>query len=138
MRYYGSEAYDLDAQEMPWPSAPWPSADGRSLTMMDGGSLDARARQGVSPAFSSRVVLALAALVLFVALGSVRVALTTGTVSLLQANEAVSSQIKEYRLANDDLRIECSLLCRSERIGRIATQNLGMVHASEAERLVLD
>ncbi len=132
MRYSGSEAYELNS------NAP-ERAQGRvSLRAIDGGRLDARARREVSPSLV-RVVSFLAALaiVLFVA-GGISVALTSGTVALLQANSTTSSSIKEIEAQNGDLRIERSLLTRADRITRIAEQNLGMVYASDAHVIELD
>lgn len=113
-------------------------ARGADLTSVEGGRLDARARREASPAFLLvvRYVVVLA-VVLFLA-GGISVTLTSGTVALLQTNATTSSQIKEARALNDDLRIERSLLTRGDRISRIATQNLGMVYASDAEVLRLD
>jgi cell division protein FtsL len=70
-------------------------------------------------------------LALFAA-GGMSVALTSGTVGLLRENAKTASHIKELRTQNDDLRIERSQLVGNERISRIATQNLGMVYASDA------
>lgn len=132
MRKYGSEAIDFEqvAYEQ--------QVYGMPLRPVEGGHLDSRARREVSPALV-RVLSYLAALaiVLFVA-GSVSVALTSGTVALLQSNASTSSQIKDMRAQNDDLRIERSLLTRGDRITRIATQNLNMVYASDAQVLNLD
>lgn len=137
MRYVGSQAYDLNAAaydaaayEQPLQQSP--------LTALEGGNLDARARSEVSP-FLVRAVgyLVTLAIMLFVA-GGISVALTSGTVALLQTNSATSSSIKEINAQNGDLRIERSLLTRADRITRIATQNLGMVYASEATSLDLE
>ena len=131
MRYAGSEAYQLDG------AARAPQALPRTLRSVEGGRLDARARREVSPALVRIVgILATLAIVLFVA-GGVSVALTSGTVALLQSNAAVGSQIKDVSAQNGDLRIERSLLTRADRITRIATQNLGMVYASDAHTIEL-
>lgn len=132
MRYGGSEAYELNS------NVPERVQGRAPLRTIDGGRLDARARQEVSPSLV-RVVSLLAALaiVLFVA-GGISVALTSGTVALLQANSTTSSSIKEIEAQNGDLRIERSLLTRADRITRIAEQNLGMVYASDAHVIELD
>ena len=133
MRQRGSEAYALDGQTVAREQAAAPR-----LVALEGGRLDANARRGVS-APAVRLVSCLVALAITVFLaGTLSVALTSGTVSLLQSNSDISSQIKETTAVNDDLRIECSIMSRAERISRIATQNLGMVYANDATRLSLD
>ncbi len=104
-----------------------------SLTTHEGGGLDASARVGVSSSFVSTVSVVVALIVVLCAIGMARIALTAGTVQILQNNEALSSQIKDVRALNNDLQIECSLFSGSDRIGRIATQNLGMERANEVE-----
>ena len=105
------------------------------LTAHTGGGLDASARAGVSPDFVRKALVVIALLVVLSSIGFVRVALTSGTVALLQGNETLRSEIKAIGTNNSDLQIEKSLFSGSERIGRIATQNLGMVHANEVECL---
>lgn len=109
-----------------------------TLTPVEGGRLDARARREASPLLS-RVVkfLAAVALVLFVA-GGISIAVTSGTVGFLQESAQTASNIKELRATNDNLRIERSRLKGSERISRIATQNLGMVYASDADTIEVE
>lgn len=131
MRYGGSEAYELNEfglEQQAWQVPLYP---------LEGGQLDARARREVSPALV-RIVSYVAALAvaLFLA-GGISVALTSSTVALLQSNASVSSQIKELDAQNGDLRIERSLLTQGDRITRIATQNLGMVYANDAQVLEL-
>lgn len=133
MRYEGSLALQLEPEELGWEQP----AHAR-LTAHEGGGLDAAARQGASPSFFHKVAVVVAVIVTLSAIGAARVALTAGTVAMLQSNEAIASSIKDLRTLNSDLQIERSLFSGSERIGRIATQNLGMVHASEVERLELD
>ena len=130
MRYEGSLALQLEAEELDW------RTPGKTrLEAIEGGGLDATRRAGVTPFFYGKVVAIVAIVIVLCAIGAVRVTLTAGTVAMLQGNEAISSQIKDLRTLNEDLQIERSLFSGSERIGRIATQNLGMVHASEVERL---
>ncbi|MBR3158873.1 MAG: cell division protein FtsL [Atopobiaceae bacterium] len=131
MRYEGNLAPQLE-------ESAWVSARPAVFTSVKGGGLDAAVREGVSPSFFSKVVLIVAIIFALCAIGMARVTLTAGTVAMLQANDEVSSQIKDLRTLNADLRIERSLFSGSERIGRIATQNLGMVHASEVDCLTLD
>lgn len=132
MRYQTSEAFQLD--ELAYDRR----ARGASLTPVEGGRLDARARREVSPALMRMVgYLVALAIALFVA-GGISVALTSGTVAILQTNASTTSQIKQTRAQNGDLRIERSLLTRGDRISKIATQNLGMVYASDARSIELD
>ena len=98
-----------------------------SFSVVTGGGLDARARRGVSTAFLMRVKVAVAISMTFIALGACRVALTTASVSLLQGNVTLRSEIKEAKAYNDDLQVEHSVLSSASRIDRIATQNYGMV-----------
>ncbi len=133
MRYEGSLALQLEAEELDWRTS------GKTrLEAIEGGGLDATRRAGVTQSFYGKVVAIVAIVIVLCAIGAVRVTLTAGTVAMLQGNEAISSQIKDLRTLNEDLQIERSLFSGSERIGRIATQNLGMVHASEVERLDMD
>lgn len=132
MRYQGSEAIDLDMRE---------TADGgyatehrarRPLVVVEGGHLDADARQGVSAAFVARARLVVVAVVMLCALGALRVALTAGTVSLMSKNMTLSSHIQEASDLNDELHAERSLLSSSKRITTIATENYGMVRGGVA------
>ena len=135
MGYYDALAPQLD-ETMYDVATPQPRR--ARLTAYEGGGLDASVREQASPSFFARIAIAVVLVVALCVIGSVRVMLSTGTVAILQNNQAVSSQIKEIRALNSDLQIERSLFSASDRIGRIATQNLGMVHASEVERLELD
>jgi cell division protein FtsL len=123
---YRAEALDLGALEQET------GREKTTFTPWEGGSLDARARREASPLLR-RVAIFLTAVVLALfAAGGMSVALTSGTVGLLRENAKTASHIKELRTQNDDLRIERSQLVGNERISRIATQNLGMVYASDA------
>ncbi|SFX44508.1 cell division protein FtsL [Olsenella sp. kh2p3] len=108
-----------------------------SFSVVTGGGLDARARAGVSPQFLSRVRTVVICALVFIALGACRVALSTATVSTLQANSALRSQIKEAQTLNEDLQVEKSVLSSSSRISRIATQNYGMSLSTNREVLDL-
>lgn len=132
MRYGSSEAYELESLD--YELQTWQAP----LSPIEGGRMDAHARREVSPALvrAIRYVAALA-IVLFMA-GGLSVALTSGTVALLQSNAATSSEIKEITAQNGDLRIERSLLTRGDRITLIAEQKLGMVYASNARVIDLD
>lgn len=104
-----------------------------SFSVVTGGGLDARARAGVSPQFLHRVRTVVVCALVFLALGACRVALSTATVSTLQANSALRSQIKEAQTLNEDLQVEKSVLSSSSRISRIATQNYGMTLSTNRE-----
>ena len=105
------------------------------LNVLEGGGLDQMARRSASPTFLKAAVCAVALMITLFIVGSVSIALTSGSVSILQSNETLSSQISQAEDANADLRIACSLLSSSDRIGRIATQNLHMVYANEVVHL---
>lgn len=125
MRYQGSEAYSFDVAERSFERQPLREAP--SFEVVSGGGLDARARQGVSPQFVARVRTVLLAAALFVALGVARVAITAQTVTLLQDNATLSTEISEAEDLASELSIERSVLSSNARISRIATQNYGMV-----------
>ena len=130
MGYWGSEAFDLDVVEGRHPR----QDRGRApFEVVEGGGLDARAREGVSRAFVQRLRAFVAVASLFVALGACRVLLTSATVGILQQNVALEEGIDDARALNGDLKIERSVLSSSTRIDRIATQNYGMVDSTNAE-----
>lgn len=132
MASWGSEAYRLEQTERDF---------GRELEVefgvVEGGGIDAQVRSGVSHEFIVRVGLVVAALMLFVSLGALRVFITTGTVSHLRGNVTLRSDIKEAEQVNADLRIERSVLSSSSRISRIAVQNYGMVPTSSYDHIAL-
>lgn len=105
------------------------------LNVLEGGGLDQMARRSASPTFLKAAICAVALMVTLFIVGSLSIALTSGSVSILQSNETISAQISQAEDANADLRIACSLLSSSDRIGRIATQNLHMVYANEVVHL---
>ena len=125
MRYQGSEAYSFDAAERAYERRSLREAP--SFEVVLGGGFDAQARRGVSPQFVARVRTALLATALLVTLGFARVAITAQTVTLLQDNADLSTQISEAEDLASDLSIERSVLSSNARISRIATQNYGMV-----------
>ena len=129
MRYQGPEAYSARASERAWERA---SAQSRApFEVVSGGGLDARARQGVSPQFLARVRAVLLVAALFFAVNLARVALASATVSVLQANSDLTTQISEAETLSSNLRVERSVLSSNARISRIATQNYGMVLPTE-------
>ena len=133
MRYQGSEAVRMDVAERSRERRDERVEQRPSFSVVTGGGLDARARAGVSPQFLHRVRLAVVCALVFIALGACRVALSTATVSTLQANSALRSQIKEAQALNEDLQVEKSVRSSSSRISRIATQNYGMSLSTNRE-----
>ena len=127
MRYQGSEALDMETAERRATRHEETRSQRPSFSVVAGGGLDAPARKGVSAEFLTRVKVAVAISMALITLGVCRVALTTASVSLLQGNVTLRSQIKEAESYNDDLQVEHSILSSASRIDRIATQNYGMV-----------
>ena len=127
MRYQGSEALDMETAERRATRHEETRSQRSSVSVVAGGGLDALARKGVSAEFLTRVKVAVAISMALITLGVCRVALTTASVSLLQGNVTLRSQIKEAESYNDDLQVEHSILSSASRIDRIATQNYGMV-----------
>jgi cell division protein FtsL len=103
----------------------------RPLRVVEGDGLDARAREGVDVRFLSRVKVAVVVALAFVLLGAVRVTLCAQTVTLLEGNAATRAQIKDAQALESDLKVQRSVLSSNSRITRIATQNLGMVLATD-------
>lgn len=136
MRYQGSEAYSFDVAERRRERVE--ERNRASFEVVTGGGLDARVREGVSHQFFRRVCAVLAVAAVLFVLGAARVALTAGTSALLAQNADLKSQITEAETLNDDLKITRSVLSSNSRIARIATQNLGMVLASNREVITLE
>ena len=136
MRYQGSEAYSVRAAERAWERTSQQSRS--SFEVVSGGGLDARVRQGVSHEFLARFRAVVLVAAFFLALNLVRVAISAATVSVLQANADLTTQISEAETLNSNLRIERSVLSSNARISRIATQNYGMVLPSERVTVVFD
>ena len=133
MRYQGSEAVSYRATER----RAVEERQRPSFEVVTGGGLDARARRGVKPEFLARVRAIVCMAMVLVALGACRVALSTATVSLLLGNSQLKVDIEQAQTLNGDLRVERSVLASSTRINRIATQNYGMVLASEHDMIVI-
>lgn len=132
MAYLGSAAYQLDNSQRTW-EVPV----SRDLTVHEGGRLDARAREGASSAFVS-VVRSLAVLaVAFALLGVARVGLISATVSCLRDISSAESTVAQARVTRTELQVERSALSSVDRIQRIATQNYGMVYASDVDTITL-
>ena len=133
MRYDGSEAVRLDGAEVRQPQrrpAPQPS-----FQVLPGGGLDARVRRGVDPQFVAHLRLCVLAVVLLVAIGGVRVALSAATVSSLETTSSLRSEISDAKDLNSELQIERSVDASAQRIIRIATENYGMVLATNVDSI---
>lgn len=124
MARYASEAIDMTAEERAYERRQTSARP--SFEVVTGGGLDAHARRGVSSQFVSAVVMAVLAFALVFAVGVGRVAISTMTVSKLQANNEVRVTMRQMTTENDNLRISRSLLSSNTRIEKIATQNYGM------------
>ena len=74
-----------------------------SFEVVEGAGLDARVREGVSPAFLLRVRVVLIAVAIFIVLGLARVALYSATVSSLTANEDLRTQIASAQATKSDI-----------------------------------
>lgn len=139
MAYSGSEAYRLDQEEEPnrWGNATPQVEHGQRFRALEGGGLDARAREGVSPRFWSAVKLALVTFAVALILACAHVAIRANTVSLMATNNRLSSQISETQEENRDLQVTRSVLSSKDRIVRIATQNYGMVQKAPSATVVV-
>lgn len=134
MAYPLTQAQSLGAQESRRTTA---RQTRPAFEIVEGAGLDARVRQGVSNVFLSRVRMAVLAIVVFAVLAITRVTLYAATASALQANAELRGQIKTAQSLENDLKVTASTLSNSSRIDRIATQNYGMVRASQTEVITL-
>ncbi len=125
MRYESSEAVRLDGYDMR--SNMREASASPSFDVYEGGGLDARVRQGVTHQFLVKLVRVALVAAAICALGFARVAISTATVSALQANESLESQVGDATALYNDLKASKSALSSVSRIERIATQNYGMV-----------
>lgn len=125
MRTRGSEAPRLEEFERGYAY----EASRPTFDVVEGGGLDAQVRRGVTSDFVVRLRLIAFAVATILLLGAIRVALTTATVTHLQANLQTKAGIERAIEVNAALRIERSVLSNTTRITRIATQNYGMVYA---------
>ncbi len=134
MAYPLTQAQSLGAQESRRAGA---HQTRPAFEIVEGAGLDARVRQGVSDLFLSRVRMAVLAISVFAVLAITRVTLYAATASALQANAELRGQIKTAQSLENDLKVTTSTLSNSSRIDRIATQNYGMVRASQTEIITL-
>jgi cell division protein FtsL len=75
------------------------------------------------------------AVVLLVAIGGVRVALSAATVSSLETTSSLRSEISDAKDLNSELQIERSVDASAQRIIRIATENYGMILATNVDSI---
>lgn len=109
----------------------------RSFEVVKGAGLDARVREGVQSSFISKIKIALIVAAAFVALGTARIAIYAQTVTALESSYTLRNEIRSAESLGDELRVECSILCSSGRIERIATENYGMVPAQDTASIRL-
>lgn len=132
MAYQGNAAYRLDVDRQTWEE---PAR--RPLSVHEGGRRDARSREAAAPAFAPLGLIAVLA-VFLVALGCARVALTVQNVVLLNDLNIAETNIERAMDTRTELQIERSALTSTDRIQRIATQNYGMVYATDVETITVD
>ena len=132
MAYQGNMAYQLDySQET------WEVPVGRGLSLHEGGGLDARVRREAS-SVGALVKSAILVTLVLALLGAARVALTTQTVSLLSDISATERSVNKALDTRTELQVERSVLSATDRIQRIATENYGMVYASEVDTINIE
>ena len=129
MRYQGSEALNIDFVEG---GEALEEAARPSFQVLPGGGLDARARKGVSAQFIANIRTGIILAAVLIAIGLVRVAISSATVVVLSNNSTLRSEVSDAKNLNDELKIERAVLSSNSRIARIATQNYGMVLSSDA------
>lgn len=129
MRYQGSEALNIDFVEG---GEALEEAARPSFQVLPGGGLDARARKGVSAQFIANIRTGIILAAVLIAIGLVRVAISSATVVALSNNSTLRSEVSDAKNLNDELKIERAVLSSNSRIARIATQNYGMVLSSDA------
>ena len=109
----------------------------REFEVVEGRGLDARVREGVSRDFLGKVKLVLVCMLAVLILGGIRVGLLAASVASLQQSTILRSQIEEAENLEVELKVEHSMLNSTARIERIATQNYGMVLASETATITI-
>ncbi len=127
MRYGSSEARSLDGYDQRYEER---QASARpSFDVYEGAGLDAHVREGVTPGFLVWAKRAVLLGIMIVALGFARVAISAATISTLQANADLETQIEDATNLYNDLKASKATLSNPSRVERIATQNYGMVAA---------
>ena len=127
--YQGSAAYQLEPQQT------WDIPVSRPLSVYEGGAERGRRAQAAQAPLAG---LAIALFITLTILGGLRVALTAATVSSLKDLDAAESTVASAREMRSQLMVERSVLSSADRIQRIATQNYGMVYASDIDTIVVD
>lgn len=131
MAYRGNAAYQLDFEQQAW------EIPARGLSVHEGGAAGTRSH---ADPMADVFALAKAAIVLtamLFVLGGARVALTAQTVSVLKEVSVAEATLDSAFDTRTELRVERSALSSADRIQRIATENYGMVYASEVETISL-
>ncbi len=134
MSYQGSEAVNFETVEEQRSAQQQERRS--SFEVVSGGGLDARARRGVSRQFVARLKVVVAVAAVFIVLGACRVGLSVATVSTLQNNSTLKTQIEEAQETNDELSIERSVLSSNSRVNQIA-ETYGMTLATDVETLTV-
>lgn len=132
MAYQGSAAYQLDSYQ-----SVWEAPARRSLSVHEGGRRDARSREQASSRAASVARVAVTLALVCAVLGAARVALTVATVSCLKDISTAEGVVAAERITRTELQVERSALSSADRIQRIATQNYGMVYATDVETISL-
>lgn len=131
MAYRGNAAYQLDFEQQAW------EIPARGLSVHEGGATGARPHvDPMADLFMVAKAVIVLTVMLFV-LGGARVALTAQTVSVLKEVSVAEATLDGAYDTRTELRVERSALSSADRIQRIATENYGMVYASEVETLVM-
>ena len=132
MYYEGSAAYQLDTRQ----ATALPRR--RQLSVYDGGRDRFRNQRTRTAAAPQSLIAAVAVLVItFAVLGAIRVAITTATVTCLRQLETAETHVAAEYDTRTELQVERSALASADRIQRIATDNYGMVYATEVDSVVL-
>ncbi len=130
MAYRGSAAYQWDAYEAYEVPARQP------LTVHEGGR-ETRASRESSFSMAALVKSIIVLTVLLGVLGVARVMISVQTVTLLSQVQVAESVVESARDTRTALSMERSALASADRIQRIATENYGMVYASDVDTIVL-
>ena len=133
MAYRGSAAYQLDSYQ-----SAWEAPVRRPLSVHEGGHRDARSRQQATSHVAAIARVAVTLAVVFAVLGAVRVALTVATVSCLKDISTAEGVVAAERVTRTELQVERSALSSADRIQQIATENYGMVYASEVDTINIE
>ena len=119
-------------------AAPRPSEQSRpTFEVLRGSGLDSLARAGIGRVFLRNAKMIVAIIVAVCVLGVCRVGIYAMSAGVLNSTAAIRSDVEDARVLESNLQIEHSTLSSSGRIDRIATQNYGMVKATETEVMSL-